>query len=998
MQSIVEVLTPFVGREAEIAELSRLVDRTSAGHGGLALLSGEPGVGKSRLCREVAASAEAWGFRVLTGHCYPQGNLPYMPWIEIIETAARESSPGPLREALGDAAPELARVVPELRRVFPDMPQPREMPTDQLRRHLFNGIRDHVARVSRLRPQLFILEDLHCADEATLLLLEHLAESLPSISALIVGTFRDPPADVTSLLADALTTLVRRRQAHQLRVPRLSPSEVGMMLCGLSGHPAPAAVTEAVHAETDGNAFFVEEVFHHLVESGGLLDERGAISADVRIDEFDVPANVLLVTGQRLDRLTEPARRMLTLAAVIGRRFGYGLLEAVGDVDQETLLDAIEEAERARLIVAEPSRGEARFRFAHELVRQTLLVRISAPRRQRYHLRVADALEQGCHAAELELRAADVADHLLRAGTVADPKRTACMLTIAGRRAQQAGAFEDALRLSRTALAMLPDQSARERADLLLDVALALRSLCRWEEAVEGWDKALATLEELGDAEPVARVCWDFTWQLLFAHRHAEMVTIAERSLAVIGECAGGDRGRALAARCLGLALQGEFEAASADAEEAMSLAQAAGEAGLLGEVCLAQAASRYYYMELGSTAEAGRRSVELLRSTGAWWNLCAALAFLDVAHVFRGRFVESDAIQAELEPLAERHGHSAAAATLHHSGFCRDAARFGDLGMLDEISRAQSVAARDMANPGWLAYANTVAGILTQWRGDWPAARRQLDEGARLAVPGFWFGVHHGFIIAHLALTGERAAAVALLDQVSETLPRPGRPNLLGQWSLAILAAEGVAVLGDADRARALYPLVIEALRTGTLMRQYDGALIETAAAIAAAAAGLDEQAEEHFETALRQAEQLPHLMERPRTRYHYGRFLLGRRSRTHSERAHALLVEAVAGYHAIGMPRHERMALDLLRRLAPHERVRVGARRVVTPLPGGLTEREAEVLRLVTTGSTNRTIAADLHLSERTINRHLSNIFGKLGVGSRAAATSFAHRQGIV
>lgn len=158
---------------------------------------------------------------------------------------------------------------------------------------------------------------------------------------------------------------------------------------------------------------------------------------------------------------------------------------------------------------------------------------------------------------------------------------------------------------------------------------------------------------------------------------------------------------------------------------------------------------------------------------------------------------------------------------------------------------------------------------------------------------------------------------ALAILYDVHEMLPTPGRPSSIGPWTLATLAAEAVGLVHDTEAARVLHPLVVEALATGTRMRQYDGRLIETAAGMVAASAGLADEAEEHFEAALHEADELPHLMERPHVRHFFGRFLVERSGGADEERGRVLLQEAVAGYRSIGMPRHEAMAKALLARL---------------------------------------------------------------------------------
>jgi hypothetical protein len=300
--------TPFVGREVERAELRRFMERAAAGQGGLVMIGGEPGVGKSRLCEEIAEEARQ-RFRVFVGHCYESGrDLPYMPWVELVETAMRETAPDELRDALGDEAPELARLVPQLRRLFPDLPPPVDVPPEQQRRYAFNSFREYVTRVSRVQPRLYVLEDLHWADESTLLLLEHLAERLPTIPCLIVGTYRDPPIDVSPQLAATLSRLVRLPQVRLLGLRRHSDVEVEALLRALSGQAPPQEVRTAIYGETEGNVFFVEEVFRHLAESGRLLDEQGRFRRGIAIGELDVPANVRLVTGRRRRSERSPSR------------------------------------------------------------------------------------------------------------------------------------------------------------------------------------------------------------------------------------------------------------------------------------------------------------------------------------------------------------------------------------------------------------------------------------------------------------------------------------------------------------------------------------------------------------------------------------------------------------------------------------------------------------------------------------------------------------------
>jgi DNA-binding SARP family transcriptional activator len=261
--------TPLVGREVELDDLRSALRETIAGSGRIVMLSGEPGIGKTRLTEELAAEGLRSRVLVFVGRCLEaEGAPPYAPFVEILESAlARAPSPEAFRAAAGEAAPEIARLVPRLRRLFPDIGPALNLPPEQERRYLFNSVADMLARSGRTVPTVVVLEDLHWADEATLLLLDHLARHLAGAPVLIVGTYRDVELDMRPALARTVDGLVRERLVKQLHLPRLREAALAQMLGALAGQQPPEAVVGLVFRETEGNPFFVEEVF--LSDRGG---------------------------------------------------------------------------------------------------------------------------------------------------------------------------------------------------------------------------------------------------------------------------------------------------------------------------------------------------------------------------------------------------------------------------------------------------------------------------------------------------------------------------------------------------------------------------------------------------------------------------------------------------------------------------------------------------------------------------------------------------------
>ena len=484
--------SPYVGRMKEREQFGDLVARAAAGHGGMVFVTGEAGAGKSRLIQEGTALASEQGMGVLVGHCLDMdAPPPYQPLVEQLEQAARTLEPDVFRALLGENAPEVAKLMPQLYRIYDDVSASPGLPPDQERRYLLHGFGQFVERAARRRPLVLCFEDLHWADESSLLLISALAQIASELPLLLVGSYRPGEVGPRHSLSRALEDLTRRRLATQIHLRALSQADVALLLAGRAGQAPPAELVSLVFSETEGNPFFVEEVFLHLKERGALFDDEGRWRTSVEIADTEVPRTVRLVIERRLERVSDDVRKALTTAAVAGRSATFDLLWAVAGLDEDALLDALEEAEHASLVEGENRGGEVVYSFVHEQIRQTLLADLSAPRRQRLHVRVADAMEAALGTAA-EQRAADIAHHLQLGGTAAPRDRTIQYLEFAARNAIAAVAPEDAVRHVDAALALVGDTDGPRTAELLAIHARAHRAIPRIDEALADLAAALA--------------------------------------------------------------------------------------------------------------------------------------------------------------------------------------------------------------------------------------------------------------------------------------------------------------------------------------------------------------------------------------------------------------------------------------------------------------------------------------------------------------------------
>ena len=492
----------FVDRDQERLDVRTALDRAASGSGSVVFAAGAPGVGTSRLASELAAEAAGKGWLVLTGRCLENDGEPYGALREVLAAAVAATPAKRLLEAAGHHGPLLATLAPSLRHKARGIAAAHDVAADKVREQLFKAVHEFLIGVQGAKPMLIVIDNLHWADEATLLLLRDFAQRIAGSRVAVLATYWDTELDSGRPFATTVSRLLKRRRAQRVAVRPLTEHDVERIVAGFTETQVSPVQLIGIQAATGGNPLFVEHALLYLAESGSMLGGAGRAQASYTEEDLELTQSVRGLIGRRIERLSEPAQRMLVAAGVIGRDFDIALLEAFGELGGHELRDALDEAVRGRFLVAA---GKERYRFAHDLVRQRVLAGLPLPRLQAYHLAVADTLERG-YGKTVQEHAFEIGHHLYQAGTAADPARTATFLLRAASGALGTGAFEEVLRLVDEALQLLPADRTRERGEALAARGNALWGLGRVEDAKAAWRGAVERYEETGDGKAVAAV------------------------------------------------------------------------------------------------------------------------------------------------------------------------------------------------------------------------------------------------------------------------------------------------------------------------------------------------------------------------------------------------------------------------------------------------------------------------------------------------------------
>jgi class 3 adenylate cyclase len=894
----------FVGREAELEEMRGALEDALGGRGRLLLLVGEPGIGKTRTAEELVTYGRVRGAKVHWGRCHEGEGAPaYWPWTQALRSYVRESDPVGLAWELGPHASEVAQLVPEIHDLLGEVREPPELDPEQARFRLFDSIATFLSGAARSRPLIIVLDDLHWADEPSLLLLKFVARQLGDSGLLIVGTYRDVELGRHHPLASTLAELAEVEQTRRIALRGLDTEAVARYIEMTAGMKPPAGLAETVHEQTEGNPFFVTEVVRLLASEGRL--EPGAAGW-----ELAIPEGVRDVVGRRLNRLSDGANEVLTLAAAVGREFDVEILDQLNGRTPDQLETALAEAIEAQLI-GEARAGSGRFVFSHALVRETLYAEITGPRRVHLHRDIGQALES-LHGDDPEPPVAELAHHFIEAAPAGEAEKAVDYAVRAAQRAEEQLAHEQAAVQYERALEALDlcESGDERRLELLLALGEAQRRAGRFIPARETIDRAAALARELGDSDALVRAALDTSLVTETGLVDEPLVELLTEALEAVGP----------------------------------------DDSAIRAQLLSALSNEHYWRDPQGEAATMSREAVEIARRLGDDRALALALGRLTFLLISAELIDERIATNKEMLATAQRAGdrETEVRARMY---VLRDLLEQGDVAGVHEELDAYAKLANELRQPQHLWHVPLVRGVLATMEGRFDEAEQFAEEALRggqraqepLATQFYALQMsilrrHQGRLKEMLPMVREmserypairawRLSLVSFLAELGRSEEaRPDFERLAArdfedvpfdaQWMPAMARiSETCAWLGDAERAQRLYEMLLP----------YDGLVI-----VGGRAAGLmgtvslylgrlamvtsrHEDAVRHLESSLELTGRMGDRPFNAETRHYLAAALLERGAKGDRERALDLLGECLESAQDMGMGKLVERALAL-------------------------------------------------------------------------------------
>jgi len=971
---------PFVGRASELDVLRTLLPGASGEGRRVLLLGGEAGAGKTRLAREFAAEAARDGMLVLYGQCDAVVPTPYGPFVPALEQLARAIDPAELRAISDAGAGRLSRLLPELAAPTAELAPPAKADPDTERHWLHSAVTDLLAEVSKRRPVLVVLEDVHWADAPTLLLLRHLARAAWTGRVLMFATFRDADADLPELLSQTLADLRRSDDVVRLRLAGLTRAEISEFVTraveGDAGGDL-AEVAGTISDLTEGNAFLVCELWRALLETGAVELLDGSVRLTRPVAGLSTPDGVRDVVSERLARLAPATTSVLDLAATAGAEFELEIVRRGSRLGEDEVVAALDEAIRSATIEELPGRRLA-YRFTHELVRRAVYDRLTAARKAQLHLRVGEAREATSGRSARAL--ADLAHHFAAAAPLGEAGRAIEYSVLAARAAIEALAYDEAAELLRTALELGVD-GERQRAEVLLELGAATHLAGKALDAMEAFRPAAEIARTIGDPELLAQAAIGYEEACWMPSLPEGAAGLLEEAITALGDRHPQLRLALLAGLARTLDRQGQHERGAIVRTNAIALARRLGD-----RLGLATVLARCYWARGGIPNE---EILEMLTEAKA---IGEEFGNTEIQSYAMGGRVPTFVALADMRSARREVSALRAHAQANRTPFVLHIAEHygAAIALADGRLEAAETMMRSSEEAGRLLTGRDASGIFGIQMFSLLREQGRLAQlapmvrilGAGDRNDGPW---RPGLVSLLVELGMEAEARRELARFAAEGL-EPLRQSL---WLASLTyITDACAALGDETIAALLYPELAPLAGTNVMI----GALVACYGAadrylgMLATVLGEWDRAEQHFEQAIELNRHMQASTWLAHTEYEYARLILASRPHQH-HLATMLLQDADKLAASIGMA-------------ALRTRIKALGAPAGPPaaLPDELSAREAQILKLVAHGLSNRQIGAELFISEHTAATHIRSILRKTGCANRTEAASYAHRHALV
>lgn len=993
----------LVGRDAELRTLGAALDEANAGRGQAWFVVGESGIGKTRLAMAVVDHALREGFTVAIGRAYPvETGVPYAVFSDALLPMLRDIEPSVLTLMTRGTSAELSQLFPALddgRRA--SSPAMRGDPAEVKARLLWN-FTQFLARLSAKKPLLLVLENLQWADSASLEMLHFVARQIATARVLILCTHNDPDARGNATLRTTEQSLRNLGVVQRVRLGALSATDIAALIERRFG-TADARVTpfaERLQHWTAGNPFFVDETLKSLVESG-QLSEAGGVWSGWEVETLRVPATIREAVLARVSELTDEARRLGEVIAVLGARGTHAELAAASGMRPEGLLSAIDELRAADMLTEREESDDVVYDFAHPLLQETLYAELGLARLKRMHAGVADALER-LYGDESALHADRLAFHYLRGETGdAASAKAARYLRAAGNDAAAKYANREAAQYLSSSIGFLERDDTPAGREALIEATAELarvrQRLGDYDGAMTLWNRALAAARA---AEHVGRVA-SIERSIGLAHywRGELNEALAHYDAAIDAARRVDDRpleARVLIARASCLQAIGRTLDSRAETDAALAIATQLNDPGLLAR---AHRAALLLHMWIGPAdvaREHGRQAIAFAELSGqraaAWsshWALATLGGLTGRADDARRHLAEAHRIADDLaSPLLRAWTSEVEIEYL---------AGIGDWDQAVAIAQQTVEVARALGQRSLLPRVLVWLGLLHLGRGEIERGKACVDEAWELAhgrvedasAPRDVFAIVPAHIgrAAYAMAVGENAKAIRLGQTGLSIADRSG--NVV--WAIhRLMPVIAEASLWAADLSRA--SAIAERMRreSRALGQQLGLAWADACDALVELLSGDKARAIALLAGAVDALEAIPYVPDAARLRRQLGRALAETGDRDGAMRE---LRRAHDVFQHLGAARELDATREQMRELGARPPARSSSSGI-----GGLTGREVEIVRLVAARRSNKEIGAALGISARTASTHLSNIFSKLGVASRGELADHAREQGLL